>query len=195
MKKIILASNNQSKINEFKQLTNGQFTLLSQADLNISEVPEDGLSFVENALIKARNASKQGNLPAIADDSGIVVDYLKGQPGIHSARYAGKHGDDEANIEKLLQALEGVPSQQRTARFWCAMVWVEHQNDPTPLIAQASWEGLITTDSYGDGGFGYDPIFYIPSHRCTSAELDLKIKNTLSHRAKALTKLINQYQK
>lgn len=192
MKTIILATNNAGKIKDFEQLGLGKFNFITQSKLNISQVPEDGLSFVENALIKARNASKQGRLPVIADDSGIVVDYLKGQPGIYSARYAGEHGNSQANNEKLLSQLEGVDFEKRTARFCCAIVFLQHEFDPSPLIAQGSWEGIITTEIMGNNGFGYDPIFYVPSHQCTAAQLNIKTKNTLSHRAIALKKLIKK---
>ena len=191
MKKLILATNNLGKIKEFNQLTDHQFMLITLSELNITQAEETGLSFVENAIIKARHASKQAMLPAIADDSGLVVDCLQGQPGIYSARYSGQHGNDARNVEKILNQLEGVPTQTRTARFWCAMAWVKDADDPTPIIAQASWEGLIATDTHGDNGFGYDPIFYVPTHRCTAAELTAEVKNTLSHRAKALKKLLH----
>ena len=192
MKKIILASNNKGKIREFNTMLSGLYEVISMSDRQVEEVPETGLTFVENALIKARNASVQSGLPALADDSGIVVDALGGEPGIYSARYAGKHGDDEANTQKLLDQMHAIPEGERTARFWCAIVFVEHANDPTPIIIQRGWEGEILRKKVGENGFGYDPIFYVPTHGCASAELSSEIKNILSHRGRALTALLKE---
>ncbi|MEO1939271.1 RdgB/HAM1 family non-canonical purine NTP pyrophosphatase [Candidatus Thioglobus sp.] len=192
MKKIILASNNKGKIAEFNTMLNGIYQVVSMSDMQVEEVPETGLTFVENALIKARNASEQSGLPALSDDSGIVVDALNGEPGIYSARYAGNHGDDEANTQKLLDQMRAIPEGERAARFWCAIVFVEHANDPTPIIIQRGWEGEILRKKVGENGFGYDPIFYVPTHGCASAELSSKIKNTLSHRGRALTALLKE---
>jgi XTP/dITP diphosphohydrolase len=192
MKKIILASNNKGKIAEFNTMLDGIYQVVSMSDMQVEEVPETGLTFVENALIKARNASEQSGLPALSDDSGIVVDALNGEPGIYSARYAGNHGDDEANTQKLLDKMEDVADGKRTARFWCAIVFVEHANDPTPIIIQRGWEGEILRKKAGDNGFGYDPIFYVPTHRCASAELSPEIKNSISHRGKALVALLEE---
>ncbi|RUM79214.1 MAG: non-canonical purine NTP pyrophosphatase, RdgB/HAM1 family [Candidatus Thioglobus sp.] len=192
MKKIILASNNKGKIREFNTMLDGLYEVISMSDRQVEEVPETGLTFVENALIKARNASEQSGLPALADDSGIVVDALGGEPGIYSARYAGKHGDDEANTQKLLDQMHAIPEGERTARFWCAIVFVEHANDPTPIIIQRGWEGEILREKVGGNGFGYDPIFYVPTHGCASAELSSEIKNILSHRGRALTALLKE---
>jgi XTP/dITP diphosphohydrolase len=192
MKKIILASNNKGKIREFNTMLDGLYEVISMSDRQVEEVPETGLTFVENALIKARNASEQSGLPALADDSGIVVDALGGEPGIYSARYAGKHGDDEANTQKLLDQMHAIPEGERTARFWCAIVFVEHANDPTPIIIQRGWEGEILRKKVGENGFGYDPIFYVPTHGCASAELSSEIKNILSHRGRALTALLKE---
>jgi XTP/dITP diphosphohydrolase len=192
MKKIILASNNKGKIREFNTMLDGLYEVISMSDRQVEEVPETGLTFVENALIKARNASEQSGLPALADDSGIVVDALGGEPGIYSARYAGNHGDDEANTQKLLDQMHVIPEGERTARFWCAIVFVEHANDPTPIIIQRGWEGEILRKKVGENGFGYDPIFYVPTHDCASAELAPEIKNTLSHRGRALTALLEE---
>jgi XTP/dITP diphosphohydrolase len=192
MKKIILASNNKGKIAEFNTMLDGIYQVVSMSDMQVKEVPETGLTFVENALIKARNASEQSGLPALSDDSGIVVDALNGEPGIYSARYAGNHGDDEANTQKLLDKMEDVADGKRTARFWCAIVFVEHANDPTPIIIQRGWEGEILRKKAGDNGFGYDPIFYVPTHRCASAELSPEIKNSISHRGKALVALLEE---
>ncbi|SMN16294.1 Nucleoside 5-triphosphatase RdgB (dHAPTP, dITP, XTP-specific) [uncultured Candidatus Thioglobus sp.] len=192
MRKIILASNNQGKIKEFNAMLEGVYEVVSMNDMKVEEVPETGRTFVENALTKARNASEQSGLSALADDSGIVVDALGGAPGIYSARYAGNHGDDEANIQKLLKAMQDVNEGKRSARFWCAIVFVESANDPTPVIIQRGWEGEILREKVGENGFGYDPIFYLPTQGCTSAELAPEIKNTISHRALALQDLLAQ---
>ncbi len=190
MKKIILASNNKGKIKEFNTMLDGIFEVVSMSDMQVEEAPEIGLTFVENALIKARNASAQSGIPALADDSGIVVDVLNGEPGIYSARYAGNHGDDEANTQKLLDEMQSIPDKKRTGRFWCAIVFVEHANDPTPIIIQRGWEGEILREKAGENGFGYDPIFYVPTHKKTSAELSSEQKNDISHRGKALQALL-----
>ena len=192
MKKIILASNNKGKIREFNAMLDGVYEVVSMSDMNVEEVPETGLTFVENAIIKARNAAEQSGMPALADDSGIVVDALNGEPGIYSARYAGNHGDDEANTQKLLKEMEEVPDKKRSGRFWCAIVYVEHANDPTPIIIQRGWEGEILRKKVGENGFGYDPIFYVPTHKVASAELDPEVKNSISHRAQALNALLKE---
>jgi len=194
MKKIILASNNQGKIKEFNTMLQGVYEVVSMSDMNVEEVPEIGLTFVENALIKARNASEQSGLPALADDSGIVVDALNGEPGIYSARYAGTHGDDEANTQKILDEMSDITDDQRSARFWCAIVFVEHANDPTPIIIQRGWEGEILREKVGENGFGYDPIFYVPTHKKASAQLSPEQKNDISHRGKALQALLLELQ-
>ncbi len=194
MKKIILASNNQGKIKEFNTMLQGVYKVVSMSDMNVEEVPEIGLTFVENALIKARNASEQSGLPALADDSGIVVDALNGEPGIYSARYAGIHGDDEANTQKILDEMSGIPDDQRSARFWCAIVFVEHANDPTPIVIQRGWEGEILREKVGENGFGYDPIFYVPTYKKSSAQLSPEQKNGISHRGKALQALLLELQ-
>ncbi len=194
MKKIILASNNKGKIREFNVMLKGVFEVVSMGNMGVEEVSETGLTFVENALIKARNASEQSGLPALADDSGIVVDALKGEPGIYSARYAGNHGDDEANTQKLLDEMQSVPDGKRTGRFWCAIVFVEHANDPTPIIIQRGWEGEILHKKVGENGFGYDPIFYVPGYDCASAELTAEQKNKVSHRGKALQALLKSFK-
>jgi XTP/dITP diphosphohydrolase len=191
MNKIIVASNNQGKIKEFKQILNSQFDLISMSELNIQELPETGLTFVENAIIKARNASKQSGLPAIADDSGLVVDALNGEPGIYSARYSDSK-DDISNTEKVLHKMRNIPHDKRTARFWCAIVFMRHYLDPNPIIIQKGWEGLITYEPKGKNGFGYDPIFYVPTHDQVSAELDPVEKNKISHRGQALKALIQE---
>jgi len=194
MKKIILASNNTGKIREFNAMLTGIYEVVSMSDMNVKEVPEIGLTFVENALIKARNASEQSGLPALADDSGIVVDALGGAPGIYSARYAGNR-DDEANTQKILDDMVQVADAQRSARFWCAIVFVEHANDPMPIIIQRGWEGEIMREKSGENGFGYDPIFYVPTHKKSSAELSSEQKNNISHRGKALQALLSELKK
>lgn len=170
----------------------GVYEVISQKELGVNEVPETGLSFVENALIKARNASKQTGLPALADDSGLAVDALNGAPGIYSARYAGEHASDEENFQKLLSDLKRQDDNNRRACFWCALAFVKHADDPTPLIIQKSWEGEIINKAKGLGGFGYDPIFYLSSHGRTSAELSPEEKNKISHRGQALQAFLKQ---
>lgn len=194
--KVVLASNNQGKLQEFQRLLNQTgWDIHKQSTFNTPEADETGLSFVENAIIKARNAALHSHLPAIADDSGIEVDALRGKPGIHSARYAGDHADDQANNEKLLADLKHVPLAQRTARFRCCIVYMRHAEDPSPLIADASWEGHILTAPKGDNGFGYDPLFYVPSHQCSSAQLTAKEKSRISHRALAIQTLLTLLEK
>jgi XTP/dITP diphosphohydrolase len=188
--RLVLASSNKGKLQEFNSLlADFGFEVVRQADLGVSDAEETGLSFVENALLKARHASQATGLAALADDSGLVVDALDGQPGIYSARYAGQPTNDAANNEKLLAALKDVPDEQRTAHFRCCIVLVRYPTDPVPLIAEASWSGLILQAPQGQYGFGYDPLFYVPSHACTAAELDAAEKNRVSHRAQALQRL------
>jgi XTP/dITP diphosphohydrolase len=191
MTTIVLASNNPGKVREFNELLAGHHILVvPQSDYRVPEIEETGQTFVENAILKARNAALHTGLSAIADDSGIEVDALNGAPGIYSARYAGKGANDRANLEKLLLDLIDVPEAERTARFQCLMVYMRHANDPTPLICQGTWEGRILLAPRGDNGFGYDPVFYVPTHDCSSAELPSDIKNALSHRGQALLKLV-----
>jgi XTP/dITP diphosphohydrolase len=186
-KKIVLASNNHNKIKEFQEILNSKdIELISQSTLNIPEAEETGLTFVENALIKARNASYLSKLPAIADDSGIEVDALSGRPGIYSARYAGTNCDDQKNNQLLLEELSGIPLEQRTARYHCTIVYLQNYDHPVPRIYNSSWEGLIGLKEEGKNGFGYDPLFYLPELKCTSAELSESEKNSISHRGKAL---------
>jgi XTP/dITP diphosphohydrolase len=181
---VLLASGNTGKLRELGAvLAPLGVTLKPQAEFNVPEVEETGLSFVENAIIKARAAAAHSGLPAIADDSGLEVDYLNGAPGIYSARYSG--GGDAANNARLLQELRDVPEAQRSARFQCVLVYMRHALDPTPLVCQASWEGAILFAPAGEHGFGYDPLFYVPEHHCSSAQLPPEIKNRISHRAKA----------
>ncbi len=189
--RIVLASNNKGKVREINQLlSGGGFEVVPQADFGIPDAEETGLSFVENAILKARNAAAHSGLPAIADDSGIEVDALNGAPGIYSARYAGVGASDADNLFKLLEALREIPEEGRSARFQCLMVYMRHAEDPTPVICQGSWEGRILTEARGDNGFGYDPVFYVPTHDRSAAELDAETKNSLSHRGQALRKLL-----
>jgi XTP/dITP diphosphohydrolase len=191
MTTIVLASNNPGKVREFNALLAGHHTeVVPQSNFQVPEVEETGLTFVENALIKARNAALHTSLAAIADDSGIEVDALNGAPGIYSARYAEPGATDQANLEKLLLDLSDVPESERTARFQCLMVYLRHANDPTPLIFQGTWEGRILFTPRGTQGFGYDPVFFVPTHDCSSAELPPEVKNALSHRGQALRKLV-----
>ncbi|GAA4347092.1 RdgB/HAM1 family non-canonical purine NTP pyrophosphatase [Kangiella taiwanensis] len=193
MQKIVLASGNRKKVAELTQLlAQFQLQVIPQTDLNVEDVPETGTTFVENAIIKARHAAEVTGLPAIADDSGIEVDYLDGQPGIYSARFSGKHGDDQANNDLLLEKLQGVPTEQRTARYQCVLVFMQHAKDPTPLICQGAWEGQIMTEEFGDGGFGYDPLFWCEEHQCSAAQLKPEQKAAISHRGKALNELMHK---
>jgi XTP/dITP diphosphohydrolase len=190
MNRIVLASNNPGKRREIGQILSGlDYEIVPQAAFNIDDVEENGLSFVENALIKARHASRIAGLPAIADDSGIEVDALDGDPGIYSARYAGPGATDQENNAKLLRALKNLSDDQRGARFQCVIVYLKHAHDPMPLICSGTWEGQILHEPRGAQGFGYDPLFYVPTHRCASAELSPQVKNQISHRAQALSAL------
>ncbi len=161
-----------------------------QSDFDVPDADETGLTFVENAILKARHAAQLTGLPAIADDSGLEVDALNGAPGIYSSRFAGGGASDADNLQKLLAELKEVPEDQRTARFQCLMVFMSHAEDPTPLICQGSWEGRILFAPQGENGFGYDPLFWVPGEQCTSAELPSELKNRLSHRGQALQKLL-----
>lgn len=193
---IVLASNNQGKAREINALLDStRFNAISQSDFNVEEVEETGLTFIENALIKARNAARFTHHPVIADDSGIEVLALKGRPGIYSARYAGSDASDADNLNKLIEDIKSLSEEDRKARFVCLMVYLRHAEDPTPIISQGIWDGYVITDPRGNNGFGYDPMFYVPSHNCTSAELSADIKNQLSHRGQALRKLVEQFNK
>jgi XTP/dITP diphosphohydrolase len=190
MKKVLLASNNPGKIREIQAILAGHYlTVMPQSEFGVGDADETGLTFVENALIKARHAAVLSGLPAIADDSGLEVDVLGGAPGVHSARYAGPGATDAKNNEKLLAALAGVPQTARTARFRCVMVYLRHATDPSPVIAEGVWHGLILGEARGSAGFGYDPLFYVPEHQRASAELDEDLKNRISHRSQALRSL------
>ena len=190
-KHIVLASSNPGKVREINQMLGGlHLSVVPQSDFKVIDAEETGLTFIENALLKARNATRHTGLPAIADDSGIEVDYLNGAPGIYSARYAGKNASDEQNLRKLLDDLVGIPEAERTARFQCLMVYLRHEFDPTPVICQGTWEGRILLEPRGANGFGYDPIFFVPTHNCSSAELPPEVKNKLSHRGQALKLLV-----
>jgi XTP/dITP diphosphohydrolase len=194
--KIVLASNNAGKVREINQLLVSQrIQVIPQKEFDIPDAVEDGLSFVENAIKKARHAARLSGLPAIADDSGIEVDALHGAPGIYSARYAGEGATDQANLERLLEQMKDVPEAERSARFQCLMVYMHHADDPTPIICQGTWEGRILHAPVGDNGFGYDPIFFVPTHDCSSAQLPAEVKNSLSHRGQALRKLLDELSK
>ena len=193
--RIVLASNNPGKAREFAAvLAEPNLAITPQSAFGVPEAEETGLTFVENALLKARNAARHTGLPALADDSGLVVDALDGAPGIHSARYAGPDADDRINMDKLLGVLRGVPVERRTARFICVLALLHHPADPTPLICQGCWEGVILTEPRGANGFGYDPVFFVPDEQRTAAELDLATKNRLSHRGQALARLRRHLQ-
>lgn len=189
--KVVFASNNAGKTREVAtQLKGFGIELLPQPRFDVAAADETGCTFVENAILKARHACRHTGLPALADDSGIEVDALQGAPGVHSARYAGPEADDDANNGRLLQALAHVAEPQRTARYQCVMVYLRHAGDPTPVICQGTWEGRILLAPRGRGGFGYDPLFWLPELDCTAAELDLDTKNRLSHRGQALRCLL-----
>lgn len=189
--RIVLASSNTGKVREFNQLlSDSELEVVPQSAFGVEDAEESGLTFVENAILKARNAAAHTGLPAIADDSGLEVDALQGAPGIYSARYAGADASDLQNLEKLLENMRDVPDQQRTARFQCLMVYMRHAGDPTPRIFQGTWEGRILHAPQGENGFGYDPVFYVPDRNCSSAELAPEVKNSLSHRGQALRKLV-----
>ncbi len=191
--KVTLASSNKGKLAEFQQLLSGlNFDVVPQSEFQVPDAIENGLSFVENAIIKARHASKLTGLPAIADDSGLEVDFLNGAPGIYSSRFSGENATDEKNNQRLLSLLQEAEENERTARFQCLLVYMRHPEDPTPIICQGTWEGLITLNPEGDNGFGYDPLFFIPEFNCTSAQLEKTQKNKVSHRGKAMAQLLKR---
>lgn len=190
---LVLASSNTGKLQELQALLSPlNLVVRSQQDFNVPAVAETGLTFIENAILKARNAAGHTGLPAIADDSGLEVDVLNGAPGIYSARYAGPRATDQENTQKLLRELAHVAKQERTARFQCIVVYMLHPLDPTPLVCQGTWDGLIVDHPRGANGFGYDPVFYVAEYGCTAAELDTDTKNRLSHRGKALEQLVKR---
>ena len=189
--RVVLASGNTGKVKEINQLLSGQqIQVIPQSKFNVPEIEETGLTFVENAILKARNAAQYSGLPAIADDSGLEVDALNGAPGIHSARFSGFEATDQSNNEQLLEQLKDIPEAGRSARFQCLLVYLRHPADPTPLICQGTWEGRILFQPQGENGFGYDPLFFVPNHGCSSAELQPEVKNQLSHRGRALRELM-----
>ena len=195
MSKIVLASGNIGKLRELSQILSPLgLELIAQSDLNVAEAEETGLSFVENAIIKARNAALFTGLPAIADDSGIEVDALHGAPGIYSSRYAGPDASDTDNSEAQLEAMKDVPETERTARFQCVVVFMRHAEDPTPLICQGSWQGQILQSPLGDEGFGYDPVFWVSETDCTAAELSPEQKHAISHRGKAMRQFMEEFK-
>lgn len=190
--RVVLATNNSGKIRELQALLAPlQMEVLPKSQFTSEEVAETGTTFVENALIKARHAARASGLAAIADDSGIEVDALGGAPGVYSARYAGEKASDADNLYKLLDAMTNVPDHLRTARYRCALVYVSSADDPQPLCCEATWEGSISRSPVGTGGFGYDPIFWLPDYQQTAAQITAQLKNQLSHRAKALQQLVS----
>lgn len=197
MQKVVLASGNEGKRFEIQAMLNSdmpRIELIPQQTLGIDEIVETGLTFVENAILKARHASQCAGLPALADDSGLIVEALHGEPGIYSARYAELRNNSnknqaKANIEKLLQKMQSFVQSQRNAYFYCVIVYLKYPTDPTPIICQGRWDGNILLSPQGEQGFGYDPIFYVPTHQCSAAELPLDLKNKLSHRGQALQQL------
>ena len=188
--KLVLASSNPGKLEELRSLlADNGIELIAQSDLGVEDAEETGTTFIENALIKARHATRITGLPALADDSGICVDALNGAPGLYSARYAGEHGNASRNIDKLLEAMQQVPDQERGAHFYCVLVLLRHADDPQPLIVEGQWNGSILRERRGAGGHGYDPVFFDPVHGQSAAEMELEFKNRLSHRGQALAHL------
>ena len=188
--KVVLASSNTGKLREINaMLADSHLQVVSQQEFNAPDIEETGRSFIENAILKARNAASHSGLPAIADDSGIEVMALNGAPGIYSARYAGIGASDQENLDKLVDEVRKLPEEKRQARFVCLMVYLRHADDPVPVIAEGIWNGIAITEARGENGFGYDPMFYLPDRDCTSAELPPEIKNRISHRGQALREL------
>ena len=193
MNKLVLATGNQKKVKELAaMLADMKIQVIPQSEFAVSDADETGTTFVENAIIKARHAARVTGLPAVADDSGLEVDLLHGRPGVYSARFAGSGASDKENIDKLLAELKGAPDYLKSARFWCVLVYMRHADDPTPIICQASWEGMIIDEPRGQHGFGYDPVFFVPTEQETAAELGPAVKNRLSHRGQALAELRRQ---
>lgn len=190
-RRIVLATGNRGKVKEIQAVLADEGIVVSpQSEFDVPDAEETGLTFVENAILKARHAAELTGLPALADDSGLEVDALQGAPGIYSSRYAGSEGDSHANNAKLLEALADVPDSERTARFQCVMVFMRHARDPVPVICQGTWEGFVLREPRGSGGFGYDPLFWVPTQECAAAELPPEVKNRISHRGQALAKLV-----
>ena len=187
---LVLASGNAGKLAELRQLLDGdRFRLRPQSDFGVRDAEETGLTFIENALLKARHAARATGLPALGDDSGLCVDALGGAPGLYSARYGGVHGDAARNIARLLRELDGVPAAARTARFHCVLALLRSPDDPQPIVVEGQWEGVILEAPRGAGGFGYDPVFLDPEHARSAAEIEPAIKNAISHRGRALAAL------
>jgi len=189
----VLASANKGKIRELQDMLGGLgINIIPQQDLGIEDAEETGLTFVENAILKARHAAEKSGLPAIADDSGLEVDYLKGAPGIYSARFSGQGATDQSNLDKLMSEMQGVPANRRSARYQTVIAVMAHATDPTPIICQGTWEGEITFEEKGTEGFGYDPVFKPADTDCHAAELEKSVKNTISHRGKAINQLLEK---
>jgi len=193
MKKLVLASSNPGKLRELSALLkDSDYQIIPQADFNVPDVAETGATFVENAIIKARHAAQYTDCPAVADDSGIVVDALNGEPGVYSARFAGNNASDDANNALLVEKLRSISEAKRSARYQAVIVYMRNAADPSPIICEGSWEGRIVLEARGSGGFGYDPYFYLPDYGCTSAELSADEKNRISHRGQALRLLLER---
>lgn len=193
MKKIVLATNNQGKVKELQNLlADAGFNVIAQSEYQVPDADETGLTFVENAILKARHTAQLTGLPSIADDSGLAVDALSGAPGIYSARYSGEGATDQKNNQKLLDALKNIADDKRSAYFYCALVFMRHANDPTPIICLGKWNGVILKQPSGQGGFGYDPLFYVPELGCSAAELTREQKSQISHRGQALKLLMEK---
>ena len=191
--RLVIASNNRGKIAELTELLAPLgMTPIAQGELGVGEAEEPAVTFVENAILKARHAARETGLPALADDSGLAVDALEGRPGVRSARFAGDDATDQDNVDALLDAMAGVPDGQRGAQFHCVLVYLRHAEDPTPIICHGRWPGSILRSPQGDGGFGYDPVFLAPEHGCSAAELSRAEKGSISHRGRALKILMDQ---
>jgi len=192
-RKLVIASNNKGKIAELTDvLAPLGLQPVAQGELGVSEAEEPAVTFVENAIIKARHAARVTGLPALADDSGLAVDALDGRPGVRSARFAGEEATDNDNVEALLAALKDTPEAERSAQFHCVLVYLRHADDPTPIICHGRWPGRILAEPRGQGGFGYDPVFLVPEHGCSAAELTREQKGRISHRGRALASLLDQ---
>jgi len=192
-RKLVIASNNKGKVAELTDLLAPLgLQPVAQGELGVSEAEEPAVTFVENAIIKARHAARVTGLPALADDSGLAVDALDGRPGVRSARFAGEEATDNDNVEALLAALKDTPEAERSAQFHCVLVYLRHADDPTPIICHGRWPGRILAEPRGQGGFGYDPVFLVPEHGCSAAELTREQKGRISHRGRALASLLDQ---